>query len=523
MNSLRDRLQDVPGGVQGLAEQQRADKREAREEALAESLTPTMQMAVSALKAQPGEESGEFRGGDPEELQRKREEKRTDLEDTGELDAVDKAVAILKAEPGSEGGEFRGGDPEELQRKREEKREEAAESGEGELQEEEAALEVEAQGGESAMEEQAAEAAEEEAAKSINPLSSSEVSPVDTGGDYQPRGWNGDPFTLHNQAVEPERIDPAPVRDEKTKHLPWSEVLGFKVPKEGAPWAYLRRFIFSGESDKIPEESAKILKAFDAAEDPFFELYKNLNRDLTFDPEYRISKGGYEKGSIVPGHKYVYRQKDKNGKWQYTYTDGVHIDHHGVQDTGISGGHTVEVHPDWHGKDVSTGQDPQLKDPEAAFHFTRQKALEEGGNHRIWIKNKDKWNPELGESDDSGKPVGDYEKEAHILHIPGVSTKGRSAGQLLGRGKLQLHKDPTGGQGDISNFVPPKDGSGKKWDKWEQLEEHVRRQHVNTIHDIHGKPFVQYYESMSRAKPGKLEATRPRGEESKGEKGKPLR
>jgi hypothetical protein len=401
-----------------------------------------MSDAIAILK-------GEFRGGDPEELQRKKEEKREEMLDSGE------AEELGKAEAGSESGEFRGGDPEELQRKREEKREEMEASGEKELQEEEAALEVEAAGGEAAMAEDEAAAAENEAEKSVGPFVAMEVSPVDTGADYNPRNWNGDLLTTQ-QTAPPKRIDPAPVRDEKTKHLPWSEVLGFKVPKEGAPWAYLRRFVFAGQEDKLSEESAKLLKAFDDSEEAFFEIYKNLNRDVTFDPEHRIHKGGYEEGSIVPNHKYVYRWKDKGGKWQYRYTNEVHQDHHGVADTGITGGHTVEAHPDWHGKDISTGQDPQLENPEEAFHHARQKTLEEGGRHRMWIKNRDKWNPELGEA-------GDYESEAHILHIPGIPTKGRSKGQLPTK-PLRLHKDPTGGTGDINEVDLKKDKPSKSWE-----------------------------------------------------------
>ncbi len=445
----------------------------------------------------------EFRGGDPEELQRKKEEKRQEQQDAGGSEGEDLIRAMMeltKAESGSEAGEFRGGDPEELQRKREEKREETAESGEAELQDEEAAMQTEEAGGESALAEEAAMAAEEEGeatGKSAGPFAAMQVSPVDTLEDYRPRTNNGDP--LDEQPNQPLKdIDPAPVRDAKTKHLPWSEVVGFKVPKEGAPWQYLRRFILSGQPEKVAEESAKILKSFDAAEEAFFRLYKCLQGGVTFDPHYQILEKAH-KGEVVPGHKYIYREMDTNGGWKYTYTNGIHATHHGIEHTGHGGGHTVEAHPDWHGDAVPTGNDPKLDNPEGAFHHAREEQLKEGGRVRVNIKDPNAWNDEKQDFDDV----------PHIIHMPGATKKGK-----LTRSPLELHADPTGGAGeDLDKIELGKETKVKRGpSNWENYEEHIRKNHVNTEFDIQGNPYMQYMEPKARAE-GEGETTRSVGDD----------
>jgi len=443
---------------------------------------------LKAGRVGKGEGDGDFRGGDPEELQLKREEKREEQEATGEADDLLRSMLELtKAEAGSESGEFRGGDPEELQRKREEKREELEESGEKDLQEEEAAMQLEEAGGEAAVADEAAMEAEAEgdAAKSAGPFAAFQVSPVDTLEDYQPRTWNGDPLdTQPNQP--PPAIAPSPIRDEKNKQQPWSEVVGFKVPKEGAPWQYLRRFIFAGQPEKVMEEGAKILKSWGTLEKAFLDHYRWLQSDVTFDPVHQILEKAH-KGEVIPGHLYVYREMGPDGSWKYTYTNGVHGSHHGFEHSGHQGGHTVPVHPDWHGDAVPTGSDPTLENPKAAFDHARQKRLEEPGRLRVMIKDPNSWNDEKQ----------DFDEVPHILHIKGPNKRGN-----LDRSPMELHTDPTGGVEEDLDKI--KLGKTTKLDKspskWGSFEDHIRRNHVNTVFDIHGNPFMQYMEPKIRAK-----------------------
>jgi hypothetical protein len=420
--------------------------------------------AVKVIKA-AGE--GTFRGGDPEYLQQKKQEAQDNKEAEG--DTISAAIKVLKAADGGEGS-FRGGDPELLQQKREEKR----------LQN------VEEQGGADEVPEESGEAPDlseieetkrkendrkEAAGKSVLCAvtdSGYEVSPVDTLEDYQPRNNNGDP--LHTAGTYPDQkdVELCPPRRGPNQWKPWSEVLGFKVPAEGAPWQHMRRYILSGDSpEKIRHEENLLTRSiitelvegleqhpeFDkSVHDAFFKLYDNLNRGLTWSPDFQIYKA---EGEGEPG-KYVARQVGENGKWNYAYSSTPHSDNHGIQHTGNRQGHSIEVHPEWH------AQDPGHTNPEGAFHHARAKVMEQGGSFPLAVHNPDT-----------------LQHEQHTLVIkPGVKDK-----------PIELR--PTQAK------EGKKEGGLHRFKNLEGFEDHIRTNHVNTEFDIHGKPWFQHMDPTS--------------------------
>jgi hypothetical protein len=402
---------------------------------------------------------GEFRGGDPEWLAQKKKEKEEE-----EGDTLSAAIAVLKASEEGEGA-FRGGDPELLQQKREEKRLQREEESGGADESVEPAEEPDLSDIEEAKQK---DEDRKEAAGKAFPFavteSGHEVSPVDTLEDYRPRNSNGDPLDSGNLYPTQKDIEPGPPRRGPNQWKPWSEVLGFKVPPEGAPWQHLRRYVLSGDSPEKIQHEAQLLtrslilgleeypESTQKVHNTFFSIYDNLNRGLTWDPNYQIYKA--EKGEVVPGHKYVYRKMGDDGKWQYEYATAPHSDNHGIQHTGNMQGHTVDIHPEWEAQNL----DPTHSNPEAAFHHARAKAMEEGGNYKLPVLNKDT-----------------MQHENKILTIkPGIQ-------QPLEL-RDESEKEPGKPEGKAKN----------RFFGFEGLEEHVRRNHVNTEHDIHGNPWVQW-------------------------------
>lgn len=406
---------------------------------------------------------GEFRGGDPEWLAQKKKDKEEEEGEEEEDLSLSAAITILKGD--EEEGTFRGGDPELLQQKREEKRQQMEEESGAEEEVEEPAEEPDLADIEEAKQE---DEDRKEATGKAFPFavteSGHEVSPVDTLEDYRPRNSNGDPLDSGNLYPSQKDIEPGPYRRGPNQWKPWSEVLGFKVPPEGAPWQHLRRYILSGDSpEKIQHEAQLLTRSLvlgleensefaQKAHDAFFSIYDNLNRGLCWDPNYQIYKA--EKGEVVPGHKYVYRKMGDDGKWQYEYASVPHNENHGIQYTGSMQGHTVDIHPEWEAQNL----DPAHANPEAAFHHARAKAMEEGGSYRLPILNKDS-----------------MQHENKILTIkPGIQQP------------LELR--------DESEEEPGK-SKGKAKNRFfgfEGLEEHVRRNHLNTEYDIHGNPWIHW-------------------------------
>ena len=148
------------------------------------------------------------------------------------IDLINEMIA--KADPGEEPGAFRGGDPEEIRIKREERKEERESSGELEEQEEE---EANIDPSEIAEAEEEERQKKEDAGKSLvnkaAAVLAAQVSPVDTFGDYRPRDYNGDPIENRIQVFDDKYRAPGPIRGGENQHKDWSEVIGIKVPLTG--------------------------------------------------------------------------------------------------------------------------------------------------------------------------------------------------------------------------------------------------------------------------------------------------
>ena len=238
---------------------------------------------------------------------------------------------LLKADPGEEPGEFRGGDPEELQRKREEKRQEMEDS--GQLEEQEAEEEMADPAAIEEAEEQEKQKLED-AGKSIiqkaGEILARQISPVDTFGDYFPRDANGDPIANKLHQVSDKYKPPGPVRAGENQQKVWSEVLGAKIPLTGSPVQHLRRYTKQGKFDEAAEEREKLIRSGIL-----------WCRSLEFN---ELSKGVGD--APKPFHKYVKRWWENN-QWNYDYNDKPHHSKHGMSHVGNFGGHTIDVHEEF--------------------------------------------------------------------------------------------------------------------------------------------------------------------------------
>lgn len=404
-------------------------------------------------------EEGDFRGGDPEDLQAKKEEKRQESEDM---------MSVGKAQAGEESGEFRGGDPEDLQEKREEKRSEAAESGEAEEAEE---ADEEEMDPEEIAEEEELEA-EKEAEKSFG-QGASEVSPVDDASDYHARTVNGDPPSLLPPV---KNIDPtAEDRPGKNQSRTWSDVTGAKLPFQGATWVDVRRYIMRGEDKKAMERKAT--------------FYRALNHGLTFDPTFYFDLEKAQKGDMVPGHKYVYRWMGQDGVWQYDYSGGMH-DNHGPANFGNMQGHSLDV-PEGH---VDT-HDPKKQDPKGAFKAGLDHVMEHGGTWNAQMPH-----PQTGEKSDmvmriKGHKGGEKpQKPIEYMHAKHVR-----ADQKMGDDDpFDFEKHKVKGK-----FAAKKFGGGKLRDL-STLEGQHRRREVHTENDGEDKPFLEWRMAGEAKSTGKI-------------------
>jgi len=247
---------------------------------------------------------------------------------------------VIKSDrnPGEEQGSFRGGDPEELQRKREEKRQEQIESGQVDDQDQSDDAGEEP---DPAQEQAEQEKKEQAQFKSMGVdmghgvgtgQRSAEVSPVDTFGDYSPRNANGDPVYLkdHEQGYFP----PGPIRRGKNQWKDWSEVIGIKVPMV-APIQELRRYFGRGDSEGAQRASAMMPKS----------LIDGMIKALEAPPAGAIPSAGAE--GRARGGKYVKREF-RNGRWDYTYQDDMHANH-GVSHVNNPEGHSLAVHSEFKG------------------------------------------------------------------------------------------------------------------------------------------------------------------------------
>lgn len=290
---------------------------------------------------------------------------------------------ISKAQAGEEAGSFRGGDPEEIRIKREEKMQELEDSGaledQGEAEEEPTQDEIEeAKAEDEAKKEDQGKSLVSKAVQvlSASIMPSQQVSPVDTFGDYQPRDANGDLLSQKHGGTDEDRarsqdyVAPAPPRAGANQHKNWSEVLGFRVPLSGEPLQHLRRYFKQGKDKEMSKEADLLVRSLEGETGILW----------CWRPDFyggEISKG--LESAPKPGHKYIKRWFE-GGQWQYEYADDMHPEgKHGVHHSGSLGGHTIDIHPTTdHGKMT----------PEQAFHHSRHMHVAEGGSYPVKIFDK---------------------------------------------------------------------------------------------------------------------------------------
>jgi len=471
-------------------------------------------------KASDSDGDGTFRGGDPVDMQEKREEKRQEAEvDKSTPDGLPdwmepswvnttdrKNPVVRKAKDPSEEGTFRGGDPEELQRKREEKRQDMINSGQAE-ENEQAAQDAQDSGeAQEEAQEQTEKDEEKEATKSIAVMSS-QVSPVDTFGDYTPRDANGDPLALkygYERTSDTKYKAPGPIRPGKNQRRPWSEVLGIKVPMTN-PIQEIRRYLGAGDRAGMEKFTNILARSLDGATGilwcwrPDFEgglLSKALGEAEAAGgapaaqeapaaapkaPAAPVAAAAPQKPVAAPekqGHQYVKRWWE-NGRWQYAYTGEMHPEgHHGIQHMGRLSGHTMDIHPETKAANVSS--------PEEAYHHSRAWHVAEGGSFPAQLFNKD-----TGKTEDK------------IIHMPG-SARGagrRGKGDQPGKQK-EIAVDEKGvpkfTKGSVVVYGPGQT-PGKtnvqqayRPGSMADFERHLLQNQVNTEYDPHGQPWLHW-------------------------------
>lgn len=443
-------------------------------------------VAAHAPPMSKGDGDGEFRGGDPEEIEIKRQEKELDkgVKKTQKLprDAkklvtamlhriegghVSKKPKVAKAQPGEEVGAFRGGDPEEIRIKREEKLQEMEDSGE---------LEDQDEGGEEVTPEEIEEAEEEEkqkqedqgksllVAKAMAHIAGQQVSPVNTFGDYDPRDANGDPVSLKNQQVDEKYKEPAPVRPGANQHRLWSEVVGTKIPLTGNPVHELRRFHGQGRTGEMVQEAKMLSKAIHRHETGLLSVWRD---DFVGGQFYtgEVNKGIGD--APAASHKYVKRWYE-NGKWNYEYQDEPHANHgmHAIHDIN---GHSIEVHPGFK-------QAGQPGSAAKAYEYSRRAHLAEGGSWDVKV-----WDPKRGEMVD------------RKLEAPGTKDD---------KGNIPHDKEGMP-QFGWPKFVDPATGKKKRAGETTTAIESNLRQ-PQTVYDPYGDPWMHYQVRQSKANPDTL-------------------
>jgi len=422
----------------------------------------------------------EFRGGDPEEIRLKREEKelgkavkKTQHAPEGQKEAKQYLSRqrrraetgqhknpVSKAQPGEEAGAFRGGDPEEIRIKREEKMQEMQDAGEmddtGDTGDEVTQDEVEEAQQEDEMKKEdqgksmVAKAASILSQDNLHAAGGSQVSPVDTFGDYNPHDANGTPLAVKyayrsDEGPEP-YFQPGPIRAGKNQHKDWSDVLGIRIPLTGEPVQYLRRFLKQGQVGKMAKEADLLVRSLEGQTGilwcwrPDFyggEFYKGMGSD----PQ--------------PGHKYVKRWWD-GGRWNYEYSEGVHPERHGIAHSNNPAGYTMPVHEEFKGGSA-----------ENAYHHSAHMQVAEGGSHPVQV-----WDNK------TNKPV------KKILHMPG--SKRDKEGNFI-RGEDGM---PELGQRSIFLRDPGSDQGGKRISSISALRKKLSP--VTTEHDAHGDPWMHW-------------------------------
>lgn len=166
-------------------------------------------------------------------------------------------------------GAFRGGDPELAQMKQQEKKQ--AQEDLGDVGEEEEPEEPD----ESAIQDQIDkdEAKQDKLAslgKSwpafVDSSVAQEVSPVNTDEDYNDdKDPKRDVANYYNQFRGEQRpfVEPCPLDRREHQGEVWSEALGYKIPLEGNPAFYLRRFAMVGDKEGYQRAMKQVFKSLD--------------------------------------------------------------------------------------------------------------------------------------------------------------------------------------------------------------------------------------------------------------------
>jgi len=187
-------------------------------------------------------------------------------------------------------GQFRGGDPEYAQMKQVEAREEAADS--GVEQEGEAGGEMD-EPDESAIEaDQDKKDAKQEKMASLGKggpsisMGSQQVSPVDTDEDYFD---DKDPSRVARQRLEfrgktHPYVEPTAINRPEHQHEVWSEALGYKIPLEGNPSFYLRRFTLAGDKEGYDKARKEVFKALEEDEEQEPEEQESEEQEESNEP-----------------------------------------------------------------------------------------------------------------------------------------------------------------------------------------------------------------------------------------------
>jgi len=171
------------------------------------------------------------------------------------LDAMNELLA--KSE-----GEFRGGDPEELQMKQQDAKESQADAGDtgddnGDGVDEDA--QIADADKESEAEDKLASFGKSGPSISVG---GAQVSPVNTDEDYE-----GDldekrlTYPLRFRGEKHPFEEPCALDRREHQNEVWSEALGFKIPLEGNPIFYLRRFALRGDKDGYRKATQEVFKA----------------------------------------------------------------------------------------------------------------------------------------------------------------------------------------------------------------------------------------------------------------------
>ncbi len=179
----------------------------------------------------------------------------------------------------SDSGSFRGGDPELAQQKQQEAKDEAADqdmggddAGDdaGDAAEPDEDAEIAQQDKDDTKSDKMASLTKAGGFPSI-PMGSQEVSPVNTDEDYfddrDPKR-NVNNYYLQFRGRQAPFKEPCPLDRREHQHEVWSEALGYRIPLEGNPAMYLRRFNLAGDKEGYEQALKEVFKSDQDEQEP---------------------------------------------------------------------------------------------------------------------------------------------------------------------------------------------------------------------------------------------------------------